>query len=61
VSAVDGAITRITEAPTEDAAKAIASSLTRRMLLATADQLHIETEGHGLVWIRNAIVKEARA
>lgn len=61
MSAVDKTITLITCAPTEEKAKAIVHSLTRRMLLAVADQLYIETEGHGPQWIRNAIVKEARA
>lgn len=61
MSAVDDAITKITEAETEDKAKAIAFSLSRRLLRAVADQLHIDPEEHGDGWIRAAIVKEARS
>ena len=46
-SAVDDAITRITEAKSDAAAKAIILSLPHRVLFAVADQLHINTEGHG--------------
>jgi hypothetical protein len=61
MSAVDDVITRITEAPTEEAARAITSNLSYRLLFAVADQLYVETEGRGIPWIRNAIVKEARS
>lgn len=61
MSAVDDAITRITEAKSDAAAKAIMLSLPHRVLFAVADQLHINTEGHGTSWVRNAVVKEARA
>lgn len=61
MSAVDDAITRITEAADEETAKAIVHALPHRVLFAVADQLHIETAGHGTQWIRNAVVKEARA
>lgn len=61
MSAVDDAITRITEAVDEYKAKKIAHAIPRRVLLAIADQLHVETEGHQTQWIINAIVKEARA
>lgn len=60
MSAVDDAITRITEAKSESAAKVVAHALSHRLLFAVADQLYIETEGHGTSWIRNAVVKEAR-
>lgn len=61
MSAVDDAITRITEAESEDAAKVVVHSLGHRLLFATADQLHIEAEGHGTQWVRNAVLKGARA
>ena len=61
MSAVDDAITRITEAKDEDIAKRIAHAIPHRVLFAIADQLHIETEGHRTSWVRNAVVKEARA
>lgn len=61
MSAVDDAITRITEASDEERAKAIVHALTHRVLFAVADQLHIETEGYGTAWIRDAVLKEARA
>jgi hypothetical protein len=61
MSAVDDAITRITEAPSEEAAKAIARVLSHRLLLAVADQLHIDTCQRNDQWVRSAIVKEARA
>lgn len=61
MSAVDDAITRITEAEDDNKARAIAEALGHRVLLAVADQLHIKAEGHGTAWVRNAVVKEARA
>ena len=57
---VDEAITSITTARDEEAAKAIAHELPHRVLFAVADQLYINVEGHGTQWVRNAIVKEAR-
>ena len=60
MSAVDDAITRITEAGNDTKARA-PRNLTHRVLFAVADQLHIETEGHGTQWVRNAVLKEARA
>jgi hypothetical protein len=60
MSAVDDAITRITEAKDERKAKMIVGAHPP-VLFAVADQLHIETEGHGTQWVRNAVVKEARA
>ena len=61
MSAVDEAITRITEAEDENTARAIASRLGHRVLFAVADQLHIDTDGRGTPWVRNEVVKEARA
>lgn len=61
MSAVDDAITRITEAKDEFAAKWFVQTIPHRVLFAIADQLHIETEGHGTQWVRNAVLKEARA
>lgn len=61
MSAVDDAITRITEAPSDEIASMITHALPHRVLFAIADQLYIETEGHGTQWIRNAVVREVRA
>lgn len=58
---VDDVITRITKAPSYEVANAIMRTVPRKMLLEVADQLHIETEGHGLQTIRTAVIKEARA
>jgi hypothetical protein len=57
----DTAITRITCAATVREAEGITATLQRRDVLAVADQLHIETEGHGMPWLRRAIVTEARS
>jgi hypothetical protein len=57
----DTAITRITRAATVREAEGITATLQRRDVLAVADQLHIETEGHGMPWLRRAIVTEARS
>jgi hypothetical protein len=61
MSAVDDVITRITEAEDNRKALAIAMSLSRRLVEAVADQLHIETAGHEPQWLRGEIVKEARS
>jgi len=61
MSAVDEAITRIVEAKDENKARAVVQTLTHRVLFAVADQLYVETEGHGTQWVRNEVLKEARA
>jgi len=61
MSAVDEAITRITDAKDDTTAMEIASRLGHRLLFAVADQLYVDAEGHGTQWVRNAVVKEARA
>lgn len=58
---VDDIITKITEAPDEESAKAIINAAPHRVLMRVADQLYIETEGRGTSWIRRAVVKEARS
>ena len=58
---VDDVITKITEAPNDSMAKAIMRSVPHKLILQVADQLHIETEGHGDGWLRTEIVREARA
>jgi hypothetical protein len=57
----DDVITRITEAATEAHATAIAAGLAHTMLVTVADQLHIDMYGHADLWIRRAIVAEARS
>lgn len=61
MSAVDDVITRITGACNDHLAKMIVKTLPHRVLFAVADQLYIETEGHGTQWVRNAVLKEARS
>lgn len=58
---IDEVITRITDAPTDGVAHEIMRSVPHLLLLKVADQLYVETEGHGDQAIRIRIVKEARA
>jgi hypothetical protein len=57
----DTIITRVTGAGSIQAARDFIGDVPPASVRAVADQLHIEAEGHGLPWIRNAIVSEARA
>lgn len=57
----DTVITHITEASTDDKALAIVRKYPPRMIRLVADQLHIDPEGHGVAWLRMAIVVEARS
>lgn len=58
---VDDWITRIMQAPTREAADTAFARAPRSVLLTVADQLYIEAEGHGMPWLRRAVVDEARA
>jgi hypothetical protein len=58
---VDEIITRLTEADSEGTAYVIARTIPLKMLRKVADQMYIETDGHGADWIRKAVIKEARA
>lgn len=57
----DDVITQITEAPTEADAVRIMRMQSRPMVLAVADQLFVEAEGHGLAIVRRECVTEARS
>lgn len=54
-------ITHVTEARTTEYAQAIARQYKPTVVRQAADQLHIDPEGHGVAWLRRAIVAEARA
>ncbi len=57
MAAADTLITHVTQARTTEAAEAIKPSVVR----TAADQLHIDPDGHGVAWLRRAIVAEAQA
>ena len=58
----DDIITAVTQAATHAEAEAIMRDVhSRALLLATADQLYIDVDGHASAWVRKAIVAEARA
>jgi hypothetical protein len=62
MSTADDIITRVTSAPTEaDAEDIVAGVRSRALLLAVADLLYIDADGHGTAWVRQAIVTEARS
>jgi hypothetical protein len=54
-------ITHVTEARTAEHAQAIARQYKPTVVRQAADQLHIDPEGHGVAWLRQAVVAEARA
>lgn len=54
-------ITYLTEARTDAQAHGIAAKIKPGVLRVMADTLHIDGEGHGVAWLRHAIVAEARA
>lgn len=57
----DDIVTTVTEATDREAAEKIINNVPRTMLMRVADLLYIEADGHGLAWLRKAIVSEARA
>jgi hypothetical protein len=57
----DDVVTLVTGAGSAYAATAILEGTRRVLLLAVADLLHIEADGHGNPWLRKAILAEARA
>jgi hypothetical protein len=55
-------VTELVKAPsTEAASEIIAQVRERDVLMALADLLFVDPEGHGLPWVRKRIVAEARA
>lgn len=57
----DDVITQITEAPTDEQAHEIINATPAGLVRAVADQLYVETEGHGMPWIRRECIREARS
>jgi hypothetical protein len=57
----DVIITRVTQATTDETARAIVNKYPPRVLRIVGDQLHIDPDGHGVAWLRAAIVTEARS
>jgi hypothetical protein len=57
----DDVVTMVTRAATTADALAVVASLPRASVLAVADLVHVAADGHGLPWVRRAIVAEARA
>jgi hypothetical protein len=57
----DTVITHVTQARTDEKALAIARKYPPRIIRLVADQLHIDPDGHGVAWLRQAIVREARS
>lgn len=57
----DDLITRLVNDPSDADARLTALSTPPAVILTAADLLHIETAGHGLPWVRQALVREARA
>lgn len=57
----DDVITQVTRAPSDAAAVDIMRMQSRAMVLAVADQLYVESDGHSLATVRRDIVREARS
>ena len=57
----DSIITMVTEATTPRDALAVLKGIPSATLLAVADQLYVEADGHGAAWLRRGIVEAARA
>ena len=57
----DTLITRMVEAPSLAEARAIVDQAPRAALFEAADLLYVDCADHGMRWIRNAVVSEARA
>lgn len=58
---VDDVITAITDAPTAEKALEIMAGIPAPMVRTVADQLHIDPAGHGIPWLCDAIVGEAKS
>lgn len=57
----DTVLTHITEARTDAHALDIANQVKPTVLRKVADLLYIDPDGHGVKWLRAAIVREARS
>lgn len=54
-------ITHVTQARDTAQALGIAQKIRPSVILVMADILHIDSEAHGVAWLRRAVVAEARA
>lgn len=61
MATADTYITYITEARTDAQAQGTAAEIRPSVLRAMADLLYIDADGHGVAWLRRAIVAEVRA
>ena len=61
MATADTYITYITEARADAQAHGIAAKVKPSVLRAMADLLYIDADGHGVAWLRRAIVAEVRA
>jgi hypothetical protein len=61
MAAEDRYLTYITEARSDAEAMGIIAKVKPSAVRAMADLLYIEADGHGIAWLRNAVVNEARA
>jgi len=57
----DTLVTMVTEAATEAQAVDIMRMASRSAVVAVADLLHVEADGHSLATVRRACVREARS
>jgi hypothetical protein len=57
----DDLITLVTEAGSESEARAIMDAAPRDAVFAAADLTYVDCDRHGMRWIRNAVLSEARA
>ena len=61
MAAEDTLITHVTQARTDEAALAIVRKYKPTAVLAAAGLLYVEADGHGIAWVRAAVVREARS
>jgi hypothetical protein len=56
----DTVVTHVTQARTDAQALAIVRKYRPRILREVADLLYIDADGHGVAWLRQEIVRQAR-
>lgn len=57
----DDLLTQVTGAGSEREARAVMDAAPRHAVLAAADLTYVDCDNHGMRWIRNAVLSEARA
>ena len=57
----DDLITLVTEAGSESEARAIMDAALDEAVFSAADLTYVDCDNHGMRWIRNAVLSEARA